>query len=86
MNLRKLAFTKQEAAYALACGVTKIDELIGTKQLAAVKSGRRVLISAAELERHLRELPPADIKPHHGSASKAARAARAARDSEKVVA
>jgi excisionase family DNA binding protein len=78
MNLRKLAFTKQEAAYALGCGITKVDELIGTKQLAAVKSGRRVLITTAEIERYLAELPPADIKPHHGKASRARAAEQAA--------
>jgi excisionase family DNA binding protein len=67
MVLQKLAYGKQEAAYALDCGVTKIDELIATGQLKAVKSGKRVLITAEELKRYLRELPPAEIKAHSNS-------------------
>ena len=67
MNLRRLGFTKQEFAYALGCGVTKVDEIIGTGKVRAVKNGKRVLIPVDEAERYVRELPPADIKPHSNS-------------------
>jgi excisionase family DNA binding protein len=76
MNLRRLCYSKQEAAYALSCGTTKIDELIGTGLLKAVKSGRRLLIPAEDLERFLHELPLARLKPHSNPpVAKARRAA-----------
>src|SRR5258707_10634314 len=77
MQLQKLAYSKQEAAYALSCGITKIDELIATGQLKAVKSGKRVLITDEELKRYLRELPSAEIKAHSNSPAEKERRAAA---------
>jgi excisionase family DNA binding protein len=50
-GVKKLLYTKREAAFALGISVRSIDYLIATKQLEARRIGGRVLIPVKEVER-----------------------------------
>lgn len=49
--------TRSEAATYLACSERRLDELIRSGQLAAVRDGKNVKITVAELERYIAALP-----------------------------
>jgi excisionase family DNA binding protein len=58
---KPLALRRKPAANALGFGVTKLDLLIATGEIGAVKSGKCLLIPVAELERYLANLPRAEL-------------------------
>jgi hypothetical protein len=60
-GFRPLALRRRPAANAIGVGVTKLDLLIATGDIAAVKSGKCLLIPVAELERYLASLPRAEL-------------------------
>lgn len=49
--------SRAEAAEYLSCSERRLDELIRAGALAAVRDGKNVKITAAELERYVAELP-----------------------------
>ena len=49
--------TRAEAADYLACAERRLDELIRAGQLAAVRDGKNVKITVAELDRYIADLP-----------------------------
>ena len=49
--------TRAEAAQYLRTSQRRLDELIKSGQLAAVRDGRSVKIHAAELDRYINDLP-----------------------------
>lgn len=49
--------TRAEAALFLRTSQRRLDELIRSGQLAAVRDGRSVKIHAAELDRYISDLP-----------------------------
>ncbi len=57
--MMKVALTKLEAAHAIGCGKTKLEELIDSGVIKAVRSGKVVLIPVKELERYIASLPAA---------------------------
>jgi hypothetical protein len=61
---KPLAVRRPEAAFMLACSVTSLDDKIARGEIAAVKDGKNLIITMAELERYVRELPPASLKPY----------------------
>src|SRR4051812_6356814 len=60
-GFRPLALRRKAAANAIGVGVTKLDLLIATGEIAAVKSGKCLLIPVVELERYLASLPRAEL-------------------------
>jgi len=52
--MAKLLCSKKEAADALGISLRTVDNLIGRKELAVRRVGRRVLIPAVEVERFTR--------------------------------
>jgi hypothetical protein len=50
----KLLFTRREASYALGISIRSLDYLVGAKQLAHRRLGKKVMIAAKELERFAR--------------------------------
>jgi len=61
INSARLALRKREAADALAIGLTKLDSLISSGAIHAVRSGKVVLIPRKELEKYLDGLPRTDL-------------------------
>jgi len=59
VTARPLAVRRKAAAAMIGCGTTKVDELIATGRIDAVKSGKHLLITVVELERYIASLPPA---------------------------
>jgi excisionase family DNA binding protein len=59
---KPLALRKKAAAATIGCGTSKMDELIASGQIKAIKSGKQVLVLTAEIERFLASLPPATFK------------------------
>jgi excisionase family DNA binding protein len=55
--------TVEEAAHALRVKRTKLYQLIGSNQIAAVKLGRRTLITAESARKFLDNLPKIAPKP-----------------------
>lgn len=53
----KAALSMREAAEALGLGLSKLKELVYTKQIRSVRAGRRLLIPAASVESFLGEDP-----------------------------
>jgi len=49
--LERILYVRTDAARSLAISVRKLDSLISTKKIKAVKVGRRTLIASAELKR-----------------------------------
>ena len=58
----KFLYQRIEAAEALGLSESTVDMLIATGQLRASRTGRRVLIQAAELERYAKR-PPRRLWP-----------------------
>lgn len=52
-----ISLTIKDAAAASGLGATKLYELIGKGKIQAVKEGRRTLILAESLRRHIEGLP-----------------------------
>jgi hypothetical protein len=50
----KFLYTRKESSYALGISLRSLDYLIGAKQLAHRKLGKKVMIAAKELERFAR--------------------------------
>jgi excisionase family DNA binding protein len=70
-GFRPLALRRKAAAKAIGVGTTKLNSLIATGEIAAVKSGKCLLIPVAELEQYLARLPRAELsfaKPVSGLA------------------
>ena len=57
----KIAFSPAEAAAAVGLGRSKFYELIRAGKIAAKKSGSRTLITVAELQRFIDELPQTQV-------------------------
>jgi hypothetical protein len=60
--IKPLALRRKATARALSIGVSKVDELIATGNLDAVKSGKILLITMASVERYLNNLPKAELQ------------------------
>jgi hypothetical protein len=60
--LKAIAVRRRDAAAMIGEGVSKIDMLIGSKQIDARKSGRNLLITVESLERYVAGLPKAELK------------------------
>jgi excisionase family DNA binding protein len=58
----KFLYRREEAADALGYSVSTVDMLIATGQLRATRTGRRVLVPAAEIERYAKR-PPRRLWP-----------------------
>ena len=58
----KFLYQRKEAAEALGLAVSTVDMLIATGQLRASRTGRRVLIPAADHERYAKR-PPRRLGP-----------------------
>lgn len=54
---RKALWSRREAAALLSCSTKYIDREIARGELAAVRHGRNVKITADELARYVRDLP-----------------------------
>lgn len=52
----KIAYSVQEAAYALSLGTTTVKKLIATGQLPSVRVGRRRLVPRSALETYINRL------------------------------
>jgi hypothetical protein len=66
ITIEPLAVRRRVAARITGQGVTKIDELIATGQIKAVKSGNNLLILVESIKTYLNSLPPAELKlPRH---------------------
>jgi excisionase family DNA binding protein len=63
MSVEPLSVRRKTAASMLGIGTTKLDELIGAGQIAAVKSGKVLLIPVAGLKQYLASLPAAKLAP-----------------------
>lgn len=61
--LEKMAFTVNEAAMRVNLGRDSIYNAIRERKLAAVKAGRRTLITAEALKIYLDSLPPLQLPP-----------------------
>ena len=72
-NAAPLANTIHDCCRRLTLGRTKINELIASGELKAVKAGDRVLVLESELQRFLSELPA--VKPTRVKHSQNAKAA-----------
>jgi hypothetical protein len=59
---KPLAMKRRAAARMLAIGTTKLDGLIASGQIQAVKSGKNLLVLVASIEQYLASLPPAKLK------------------------
>jgi excisionase family DNA binding protein len=65
-GLPPLAVRRREAARLLGVGLSKIDELVATAQLRAVKSGKCLLIIYSSLQAYAEALPEAKLQlPSH---------------------
>jgi hypothetical protein len=62
--MKPLAVRRPVAAGMIGQGTSKLDELIATGQIEAVKSGKNLLVIVASLERYIAGLPPADLKSY----------------------
>jgi excisionase family DNA binding protein len=58
-----IAISIADACNYIGCGRSLLYELIGNKQISAVKLGRRTLVPVASLNAYLAILPLAQIKP-----------------------
>jgi excisionase family DNA binding protein len=58
-----IAISISNACRYIGCGRTLLYELIGNKQISAVKLGRRTLVPVASLHAYVASLPSAQIKP-----------------------
>jgi excisionase family DNA binding protein len=58
-----IAFSIADACNYIGCGRSLLYELIGNKQISAVKLGRRTLLLVTSLNAYLASLPSAQIKP-----------------------
>jgi hypothetical protein len=63
-DLKPLVVRRPVAAAAIGQGTSKLDELIASGQIQAVKSGRNLLILVESLERYIASLPPAELKSY----------------------
>ena len=59
----KVLYTKREAAQMLSISVRSLDYLIGSRQLAARRIGRRVLIHRDAIEQFARRDDHSSIRP-----------------------
>jgi excisionase family DNA binding protein len=75
LSLKPLAVRRRVAADVLGEGVSKVDELVATGKIQAVKSGRNLLIIYASLENYLANLPLATLKSTGGYKKKTPAAA-----------
>ena len=66
MNTEPLVYTIADARRRVACGTTKLYELIAAGVLDARKAGGRTLITAASLRAYAENLPQADIRTGQG--------------------
>ncbi len=57
--MTKYALSVSEACSVIGCGRTKLFQLIGSKQLEALRLGRKLLIPSDEVNRFLSQLPKA---------------------------
>jgi excisionase family DNA binding protein len=73
----QITYRKRHAAQFLDYGQTKLDAEIASGRIAAVRSGKLILITRAELLRYVRSLPPAAVKAHSNNTSERRQAARA---------
>jgi excisionase family DNA binding protein len=65
-----IAISIADACRYIGCGRSLLYELIGNKQINAVKLGRRTLVPVASLHTYVASLPSARITPKvHASAS-----------------
>ncbi|AXN43416.1 Helix-turn-helix domain protein [Mycobacterium marinum] len=55
--MTKLLYTRKEAAAALAMSERRLDLLVASGQIAAVRDGRKVKFTADELRRWIKQLP-----------------------------
>jgi hypothetical protein len=53
-NVPKLLFSRREASYSLGISTRSLDHLISRKELATRRLGKKVMVSAKELERFSR--------------------------------
>jgi excisionase family DNA binding protein len=60
--LKRITVQRTGAAIMAGIGRSKIDELIATGQIEAVKSGKSLLILVDSLERYIASLPRAELK------------------------
>ena len=60
--MEKQVLSIAEACQALCCGRSKLYELISSGKLKAAHLGRKIIISAAEVQRFLGDLPAYDAK------------------------
>jgi len=58
----RMAFPKQEAAEVLGVSLSKLEMLIAREEIAALKSGKNVLVTREEMKRYLNSLPAAVLK------------------------
>jgi excisionase family DNA binding protein len=60
--MKPIAVRRRMAAELLGEGTSKVDELIATGRLKAVKSGKNLLILVESIEIYVQSLPPAKLK------------------------
>jgi|GEM_PF-3360309 excisionase family DNA binding protein len=58
-----IAISIADACSYIGCGRSLLYELIGNKQISAVKLGRRTLVPVASLHAYVASLPSAQVKP-----------------------
>jgi excisionase family DNA binding protein len=62
--VKPLVVRRPEAAFILGCSVTTLDQRVARGEIAARKDGKILLFEMTELERYIRELPPATLKTY----------------------
>jgi hypothetical protein len=63
-DMKPIAVRRPVAAAAIGSSTGKLDQLIATGQIEAVKSGKSLLIIVASLERYIASLPPAELQSY----------------------
>jgi excisionase family DNA binding protein len=59
--IRKILYSKRDAATALGLGLTTLDALVMRKELKPIRIGRRVLFRLDELERFVKKDHPTGV-------------------------
>ncbi len=55
----RIALTRRETARALGIGLTRLDEILKSRELPCIRLGRSTLIRRGDLEAFVASLPPA---------------------------
>ncbi len=55
----RITLTRRETARALGIGLTRLDEILKSRELPCIRLGRSTLIRSADLQAFVASLPPA---------------------------